>query len=105
MRRAIGVLAIWISSLNHETRNDAVKCRPIVKSFLGKLDKVRYVTRRDIRKELEHNLPHRLSLAGHRNRRPHLLTYLSHSMYPFFKYSVTLEKETGVVPPRPQALD
>jgi hypothetical protein len=55
----------------------------VVKPFLGQVDEVFHMARRDIMKESEHDISDSLAFAGDRNRGSRLLRHVSHGSIPF----------------------
>src|SRR5512135_1542272 len=57
MRRLVRVFRVGISTLNHETWDNAMKDRSVIKSFSCKFDKVIHMPRRSLGKEFELDIP------------------------------------------------
>src|SRR6476659_6727981 len=83
MRGPVGILAVWIASLDHEFWNYSMKGGAVVKPFLGQVDEVFHMAGRDIMKESEDDISDSLSLTGNRNRGSSLLRHVSHGSLPF----------------------
>ena len=68
MRRAIRILAVGIATLNHESRNDSMKRRAVIETFLRKFREILHMPGRHIVKKLQDDLAQLRPFAADGNR-------------------------------------